>query len=769
MQTAKESVRVLHSLLTRRKRFTHAPNSYGLDLAYITDRVIVCSFPYELPLFFSRNNAGELLKFLEATHKDHYKVYNLCAERKYDGGKFKGSVIEFPVNVNEAPQLYTIYSFIKDVNKWLDSDPMNVVCVHCDNGRDRTGMMVSAWLLQTKRCLTASHAITFFASVRGGISPCVTIPSQRRYVEYVERVLTEKMPAIKLVVLEKITIYTVPMFNLRGGCSPWFSISKLNKSIFYSKSLEGRKGKMSIDFECNFIQLQGDIVIAFFDGKFSRLMFRISLHTSFIRGKTVTFYPRDIDGPHMDVNHKNFNPEFKVTLHFSSVALLPSEQICPDDVVPQSKKYTFDDILNTPTLCEAFRAYLVEYRCSENVDFWKNVQRYKNVYVPSIAKPVATKMYNKYILRHAPEEVNISFEAREDVEAGLALDEPPQNVFALAEKEIYSLMRNDSYPRFIISDLFFKACAELSDYASTTPGPLPSPASPRQSPIRPYANTAPQGVAADKQPITRRFPTGSASEGSSSSSSPSSSPPLSASTGSEYTSPFKMIDEKLVRKHESGKKPESPRKISREASKGSDEVKKDFINADTSRPRAGSGSRNILAGAARKTPTSQDHAGSSLNLGRLRKESFTLSRKEYEITSPRDVPAPRKEYEIAAPRDIPISRREYIPMSPRRKQDSPRNNPESAFKKQESPRKDQESPRKDQESPRKDQEGPRISTHGPRIIGYEFASQARPHCYERFCTGTIGQPSPVHLFPLFALADPARRKGKTPRFHKRRL
>lgn len=28
---------------------------------------------------------------------------------------------------------------------------------------------------------------------------------------------------------------------------------------------------MSIDFECNFIQLQGDIVITFFDGKFSRV------------------------------------------------------------------------------------------------------------------------------------------------------------------------------------------------------------------------------------------------------------------------------------------------------------------------------------------------------------------------------------------------------------------------------------------------------------------------------------------------------------------
>lgn len=118
-------------------------------------------------------------------------------------------------------------------NKWLDADPLNVICVHCDNGRDRTGMMVCAWLLQTKRCLTASHAISFFESVRGNSNPCVAIPSQRRYldlffgvdsidsrryVEYVERVMSEKMPSIKLVVLEKISIYTIPNFNIRGGC-----------------------------------------------------------------------------------------------------------------------------------------------------------------------------------------------------------------------------------------------------------------------------------------------------------------------------------------------------------------------------------------------------------------------------------------------------------------------------------------------------------------------------------------------------------------------
>jgi len=66
-------------------------------------------------------------------------------------------------------------------NKWLDSDPVNVVCVHCDNGRDRSGMMLCAWLLQTKRCLTASHSISFFESVRGANTECIPLPSQRRY------------------------------------------------------------------------------------------------------------------------------------------------------------------------------------------------------------------------------------------------------------------------------------------------------------------------------------------------------------------------------------------------------------------------------------------------------------------------------------------------------------------------------------------------------------------------------------------------------------
>lgn len=60
-----------------------------------------------------------------------------------------------------------------------------------------------------------------------------------------------------------------------------------------------------------------------------------------------------------------------------------------------------------------------EYRCSENLDFWRNVQRYKESYVTMAAKSVATKIHNKYLLRYSPDEVNISGEAKADVAEGL--------------------------------------------------------------------------------------------------------------------------------------------------------------------------------------------------------------------------------------------------------------------------------------------------------------------------------------------------------------
>jgi len=174
----RESCRALAQHITKRKRFNNT--HLNLDASYITDRIIACSFPSS-DGFFSRNTLPEIYRYLEGSHKDHYKVYNLCSERKYDASLFHGRVAEFGFPPNEPPPLQLIAVFLKDVNKWLEADPLNVICVHCDSGRDRTGLMICCWLLQSKKCQTATHSIILYAGVRGGKTGSVTLPSQRRY------------------------------------------------------------------------------------------------------------------------------------------------------------------------------------------------------------------------------------------------------------------------------------------------------------------------------------------------------------------------------------------------------------------------------------------------------------------------------------------------------------------------------------------------------------------------------------------------------------
>merc|ERR1712137_219521 len=111
----------------KKKRFQEG--GYVLDLSYITDNIIAMGFPSESLEGIYRNPMKEVQKFMDELHGSHYKIYNLCSERRYDHSKLQGRVREFPFDDHNPCPLALILEFCRDVHEWLNAHPENVVAI----------------------------------------------------------------------------------------------------------------------------------------------------------------------------------------------------------------------------------------------------------------------------------------------------------------------------------------------------------------------------------------------------------------------------------------------------------------------------------------------------------------------------------------------------------------------------------------------------------------------------------------------------------------
>ncbi|XP_006026559.1 regulator of G-protein signaling 2 [Alligator sinensis] len=116
----------------------------------------------------------------------------------------------------------------------------------------------------------------------------------------------------------------------------------------------------------------------------------------------------------------------------------------------------FDELLTNKYGLAAFRAFLKSEFCEENIDFWLACEDFKKTKSPQKLTSKAKKIFNDFIEKEAPKEINIDFQTKNLIAQNI--QEANHTCFSAAQKRVYSLMENNSYPRFLESEFYQELC-----------------------------------------------------------------------------------------------------------------------------------------------------------------------------------------------------------------------------------------------------------------------------------------------------------------------
>ncbi|XP_029939689.1 regulator of G-protein signaling 2 [Salarias fasciatus] len=105
----------------------------------------------------------------------------------------------------------------------------------------------------------------------------------------------------------------------------------------------------------------------------------------------------------------------------------------------------------------AFCIFLKSEFCEENIEFWTACEDFKALTLQKDMTSKANSIYEEFIKNEAPKEINLDFHTKNAIVQ--SLHEPNESSFLVAQRKIYCLMENNSYPRFIHSDLYKELCA----------------------------------------------------------------------------------------------------------------------------------------------------------------------------------------------------------------------------------------------------------------------------------------------------------------------
>ncbi|XP_017859764.1 PREDICTED: regulator of G-protein signaling loco isoform X3 [Drosophila arizonae] len=142
------------------------------------------------------------------------------------------------------------------------------------------------------------------------------------------------------------------------------------------------------------------------------------------------------------------------------------ELAAPEQKGPSSWGTSFERMLQDAAGMQTFAEFLKKEFSAENIYFWTACERYRCTESESERVTMAREIFNKHLSNNSSDPVNVDSQARNLSDEKLASGDT--DIFAASQKQIFNLMKFDSYQRFIRSDLY-KSCVEAEQKQQTLP------------------------------------------------------------------------------------------------------------------------------------------------------------------------------------------------------------------------------------------------------------------------------------------------------------